>query len=64
MTDVADASVLYVRSYLLIRTVVGTLGALLPTLLFRLFPDGAAAPTDGAPGAPARREVPPGGVRS
>lgn len=35
-TDVADASVLYVRSYLLIRTVVGTLGALLPTLLFVL----------------------------
>lgn len=36
MTDVADASVLYVRSYLLIRTVVGALGALLPTLLFVL----------------------------
>lgn len=32
--DPADPRVLYVRSYLLIRTVVGTLGALLPTLLF------------------------------
>lgn len=36
MTDVEDPGVLYVRSYLLIRTVVGTLGALLPTLLFVL----------------------------
>lgn len=36
MADVDDAGVLYVRSYLLIRTVVGTLGALLPTLLFLL----------------------------
>ena len=36
MADVADAGVLYVRSYLLIRTVVGTLGALLPTMLFLL----------------------------
>lgn len=36
LSDVADPSVLYVRSYLLIRTVVGTLGALLPTLLFLL----------------------------
>lgn len=36
LTDVTDPRVLYVRSYLLIRTVVGTLGALLPTLLFAL----------------------------
>ncbi len=32
--DDAGARVLYVRSYLLIRTAVGTLGALLPTMLF------------------------------
>jgi len=31
-----DARVLYVRSYLLIRTTVGLLGALLPTMLFLL----------------------------
>ncbi|MGN6577256.1 MAG: hypothetical protein ACTHKG_16405 [Nocardioides sp.] len=34
--DASDPRVLYVRSYLLIRTAVGTLGALLPTMLFLL----------------------------
>ncbi len=34
LTRRADAAVLYVRSYLLIRTLVGLLGVLLPTVLF------------------------------
>jgi hypothetical protein len=36
LDDGTDPRVLYVRSYLLIRTVVGALGALLPTMLFVL----------------------------